>query len=384
MLWVATTGYAMEGALAQEIRSLGYTPVDIQTSRVTFEGDINAGARCCLWLRTAGRVRLVAGQFKATTFDELFDGVRAIPWKELVLREGKLPVTARCVSSRLASVPSVQSVVKKAIVQSFNTPLPERGAAYPVEAHIFKDTVTISIDITGDPLHKRGYRSLNGEAALRETLAASLVLFSGWQQPLQLVDPFCGSGTICIEAAMIAQRIAPGLDRHFGAEQWPQIDACIWQDAREEARAAQLPGLERRIIGSDIDEKALEYARYHARKAGVAGSIHFQNADALQLTSSRKYGHIITNPPYGKRLGEKQDAERLMEQMEPVFSKLDTWSVHIITADEQLERRLKKRAAKRRVVMNGPIICRYYQFFGPRPPRRTAPDESAATTQADS
>ena len=266
--WIATAGYGLEGVLAREIRALGYETTDVQTSRVTFAGGPEAGVRANLWLRTAGRVRLCVGAFEARDFDQLFDGVRQIRWEDYLPRDAAFPVGCRLVSSQIKSPPDTQAIVKKAVAERLGSVyhlgrLPESGGERPIEAHIYRDRVTLSIDTSGAPLHRRGYRVLNADAALRETLAAALVLLSRWRPEAPFSDPFCGSGTLCVEAALIGHGIAPGIGRTFGAEDWPILPAALWRQAREEARDSVSASV-LSIEGADIDAAALSMAQTHA------------------------------------------------------------------------------------------------------------------------
>jgi len=369
--YLATAAYGLEGVLAREIRDLGYETGDIQTSRVEFYGDAAALARSNLFLRTAGRVRLVAGTFRAESYDELYERTFAVSWEEYLPRNAQFPISARCVSSRLMSFSDCQKIVKKAIADRLAraygfTRAPEDGAEFPIEIHIFQDEATLSIDTSGEPLHKRGYRRLNGPAAIRETLAASLVDLSHWNESRALMDPFVGTGTIVIEAAMKARHIAPGRNRTFGAQSWDLFDRDIWDKARQEAHDLERLKLPLEIVGCDIDDNALSMARYHAKAAGVP-DIRFIKRDVKDLTSPYFYGHIITNPPYGKRMSHEDS--RLFRTLGENYRKLKDWSCHVICGYDEFERAFGGKANGRRVVFNGQIACRYYQYYGARPPR---------------
>jgi len=369
--FLATSAYGLEGVLAKEIRDLGYETGDIQTSRVEFYGDEAALARANLFLRTAGRVRLIAGTFRAVTFDELYERTRAVAWEDLLPRDAAVPVTARCVSSALMSLSDCQRIVKKAIADRLCgvyglSRLPESGSEYPIELHIFQDEATLSLDTSGEPLHRRGYRRLNGPAAIRETLAAAMVDLSHWDGRRALADPFCGTGTIVIEAAMKERHIAPGSRRTFGAEAWGLISEDVWRTARQEAHDLEEPRRALEIIGSDIDENAISMARYHARAAGVP-DLRFVQKDVKDFTSPYAYGHIITNPPYGKRMSHEDT--QVFRSLGAVWKKLPHWSAHVICAYPEFERAFGAKASGRRVLFNGQIACRYYQFYGERPPR---------------
>lgn len=373
MEWIATAAYGLEGVLAKELRDMGLEVGETQTSRVQFSGSALDGCRANVFLRTAGRVRLVAGSFPAPTFDALFEGVRSIPWEALLPEDAAFPVTGRCISSQLMSVPNCQAIVKKAIATRMGQAarrswLPESGTVYPIEVHIWQDRATLSLDISGEPLHRRGYRELNGPAALRETLAAALVLLSHWDSSRSLWDPCCGTGTLAIEAAMQARQIAPGVFRPFGGEAFTQLfPKKLWSTAREEAMDNMIYQLPLNITASDIDPEALSMARHHARKAGVETAIHFRKMDAADLASDVSFGHILTNPPYGDRLGDKEDAQALYQALGQAWRRLDGWSCHVITAHERFESYFGARAHHRRALYNGPLACRFYQYFGRKP-----------------
>ena len=376
LTWIATAGYGLEGVLAREIRALGYETTDVQTSRVTFAGGPEAGVRANLWLRTAGRVRLCVGAFDASDFDQLFEGVRQVRWEDYLPRDAAFPVGCRLVNSHIKSPSDTQAIVKKAVAQRLGSVyrigrLPESGAERPVEAHIYRDRVTLSIDTSGAPLHRRGYRVLNADAALRETLAAALVLLSRWRPEVPFADPFCGSGTLCVEAAMIGRGIAPGALRTFGAEDWPILPAALWRQAREEARDSVSASV-LSIEGADIDAAALSMAQTHARKAGVADSIRFRRADARRFASDVPGGFIVTNPPYGKRLSDRAAVERLYRETSPALRALPGWTVCVLSSHTRLEALLGMKAAHRRALFNGPIACRFYEFTARRSAREGA------------
>lgn len=374
---IATSTFGLEAVVARELQALGYDAKIRQTGRVEFGGDALAVARANLWLRCADRVQIRVGRFLAADFDALFDSVHALPWHQWIARDGEFPVSGRSVKSTLTSVPAVQRTVKKAIVEKLRaawrtSTLPESGARVAVEVSLLEDVATLTIDTSGDGLHKRGYRDLTGAAPLRETLAAGLVLLSFWRGDRPLIDPFCGSGTICIEAAMIGRSIAPGLQRSFDAEAWPVLGAGIWQRAIEEARDAIRPPLAERILGNDVEENELSMARRHSARAGVGEDIHFQRREFSQLSSSRSYGCVIANPPYGVRLEQRRDVQELYDSFARVFASLPTWSFFVLTSWPDFERIVGRIAERRRKLYNAQIECTYYQFHGPRPPRRTS------------
>ncbi|MDD3243374.1 MAG: class I SAM-dependent RNA methyltransferase [Eubacteriales bacterium] len=367
MKWIATTGYALEGVTARELENLGLKSVRALPTRVEFEGGFEEAARANLCLRSAGRVRLVVGEYDAKTFDELFEGCRALPWEDYITQEMAFPITARAVSSELMSLSDIQKIVKKAVVERLKARyqlswLLETGTPAAIEAHIHKDHVTLSIDVSGPGLHQRGYRKLNGPAALRETLAASLVLLTKYQGDRPLADPFCGTGTIVIEAAMYARNIAPGIRRKFAADHLPFFPDEAMKLERERARAAQVEKIAP-IFGGDLDEEALSMAGYHAKMAGVAGDIHFDRKDALKFSPQEPQGNIICNPPYGQRMGEERDAEELYRGMGKTFRPFTGWAVHVITSCQRFESLYGARADKKRPVKNGNIPCQYYEYF---------------------
>ena len=372
---IATATFGLEAIVAQELRDLGYGDLTVENGKVSFTADLEAICKANLWLRTADRVKLRMGEFRATTFDELFDQTQALPWGDWLPANARFPVVGKSVKSTLYSISDCQAIVKKAVVESLKERyhkewFPEDGPLYKIEVAILKDVVTITIDTTGPGLHKRGYRTLIGEAPLKETLAAAMVILSRWEHDTALIDPFCGSGTIPIEAALLGLNIAPGLNRSFISEDWPNIPKKLWQAARQEAQ--ELAQLDRRlhIIGTDIDPKVLKVARRNAEAAGVGEFIHLQAKPLSELSSQRKYGKIICNPPYGERIGERREVARLYKEMSQVFQRLDTWSFYILTAHPEFEKLFGRRATKRRKLYNGNIQVQFYQYFGPRPPRR--------------
>ncbi len=374
---IATTTGGLEACVKRELRELGFEDAKVYSpGRIIFQADLAGLARANLWLRTADRVMLVVGSFEARDFGELFDRTHALPWQEWIAADGAFPVRGRSHKSQLSSVPACQKIVKKAIVDKLLaahgvSELPETGAAYTVEVALREDQVLLTLDTTGPGLNKRGYRAAAGPSPLKETLAAALVQLSFWKPDRQLVDPFCGSGTIPIEAAMIARNIAPGLNRVFAAERWPAIPADCWKDERQNARDQIKPALPLRIIGTDIEPKALGLSAHHAKLAGVDGDIHFQAQPFETLSSSREYGCVICNPPYGKRFEGGVDVSDLYRSMPGVFRNLPTWSFFVITSVD-LEGILGQTADRRRKLYNGQIECTYYQFHGPRQPKVSA------------
>lgn len=372
---IATATFGLEAIVAREVRNLGYLDTKTENAKVEFIADESGICRSNLWLRSADRVLVKVGQFPALTFEELFEGTKSLPWDIWLPENAKFPVSGKSVNSKLFSVSDCQAIVKKAIVEKMKQRyrkqwFEESGPEYPIEVALLKDMVTLTIDTSGAGLHKRGYRKLSAPAPLKETLAAAMVQLSYWNPERVLIDPFCGSGTIPIEAALIGLNIAPGLNREFIAEKWPQIPAPIWEQAREEARDSIRRDLKLKIIGTDIDDSVLSLARYHRRMAGLDEQIHLQRLPVSELRSSRKYGCIICNPPYGERIGAPKEVESLYREMAKTFSLLDTWSIYILTAYQGFERVYGRKADRRRKLYNGRIECQFYQYFGPRPPRK--------------
>ena len=371
---IATATFGLEAIVAREVKDLGYEQVTVENGKVTFTADESAVCRTNLWLRTADRVRLKIGEFKAVTFDELFEKTKALPWPDLLPRNAGFPVEGKSVQSTLFSISDSQAIVKKAVVESMKKRyrtqwFEENGPLYPIEVSLLKDTATLTIDTSRPGLHKRGYRLAGSEAPLKETLAAALVLIARWKPEIALIDPLCGSGTIPIEAALIGQNIAPGMNRSFISEQWPTIPRDCWREARKETHDQAEYNRDLDISGTDINSKSIESARKNAAEAGIGDLIHFQVRPLADLSSKKKYGKVICNPPYGERLSARKEVEKLYKQMGGIFKKLDTWSFYIITAHENFESFFGKKATKRRKLYHGNIKVQYYQYFGPRPPR---------------
>ncbi|MEM7167352.1 MAG: class I SAM-dependent RNA methyltransferase, partial [Planctomycetota bacterium] len=367
---LATTAFGLEALARRELEALNFEARTSEPGRISFHGDASAICTANLWLRTAERVLVVIGRFEATDFGQLFDRTRELPWEEWVGAQDAFPVRGRSVKSQLSSVPACQRIVKKAIVDRLmeahgTDRLEESGPARTIEVALLEDRVTLTIDTTGVGLHKRGYRSLVGAAPLRETLAAALVQLSFWHDDRPLVDPFCGSGTIPIEAALIGTNRAPGLARTFAAQDWPNVPESLWEAARTDARA-QLRPLQSQIVGYDADEEALSLARRHAQQAGVADLVRFERQEFEQLESDLDYGVLIANPPYGERVGEQKEVAALYQRFPIVLGRLPTWSHFIFTAMEEFERRVGRGADRRRKLFNGPLQCTYYQVHGPR------------------
>ncbi len=371
---IATSTFGLEAVVARELKGLSYDELTVDNGKVTFQGNEADIARCNIWLRTADRILINLTEFEATDFGQLFDGTYRFPWEELIPLDGTIHITGKSIKSKLFSVRDCQSIVKKAIIEAMKRKYPtaefkETGPIYKIEVGLLKDKVTLTLDTTGPGLHKRGYRQETGEAPIRETLAAGLVLLSRWVPDRIFADPFCGSGTIAIEAALIGRNIAPGLKRTFVSEEWKHIPADIWSKAREEARMA-INDRQFRILASDSDGRVVSKARENALNAGVDENIAFQKLPVEEFRSSRKYGCIVCNPPYGERSGELLEVEGLYRRMGEVFSLLDRWSFFILSAHPGFERFFGQKADRNRKIYNGNIKCYYYQFLGPLPPRR--------------
>ena len=369
---IATAAFGVESVVKRELGWLGVPDARAENGKIYFTGDEAMICKANLWLRCADRVFINMGQFKAETFEELFQGTKAIPWEDLLGEHGAFPVSGKSVKSTLHSVPNCQKIVKKAIAERLKSVygsdwLDETGPVYKIEVALLNDNVTLTVDTSGTGLHKRGYRDKAGEAPLKETLACAMLYISRWKGDRVLLDPLCGSGTIPIEAAMMAVNMAPGLHRHFAFEAWPQIPKSLWSKVKGEAEAVVKWDTPTRIYGSDIDYFALKLAMEHAEKAGVAGKIHFQKLDFANTSSRFKYGFIVTNPPYGERLSDKSQVEELYRKMGEHFTKFDTWSYYIITSYEGFEKCFGRRADKKRKLYNGMLKCDYYQYFGPKP-----------------
>lgn len=374
---IAPCHFGMEAVLKREILDLGYEISQVEDGKVTFLGDAEAICRANIFLRTAERVLLKAGSFRATTFEELFQGTKAIPWEKYIPADGKFWVKkANSVKSKLFSPSDIQSIMKKAMVermkQAYETGvIPETGSSYPLRVAIYKDMVTVGIDTSGESLHRRGYRKLTSKAPITETLAAALIMLTPWQKDRILVDPFCGSGTFPIEAAMIAAGIAPGMNRSFLSEDWKNlIPRKCWYEAMDEAAELVDDTVTVDIQGYDADGEIIKAARANAEAAGVGHMIHFQQRPVSQLSHPKKYGFLITNPPYGERIEEKKNLPGLYTQLGDRFRALDAWSAYIITAYEDVEKYMGRKADRNRKIYNGMMKTYYYQFLGPKPPRR--------------
>lgn len=374
--FIATTTFGLEATVKREITKLGYEITASSDGRIDFSGDISAIPKANLWLRSSDRLMLKIGSFEAFTFDELFERTKALPWADWIPADGKFTVTGKSVKSKLFSVSDCQAIVKKAVVeklkQTYNTEwFEETGAEYKIQVGLLRDIATLVIDTTGAGLHKRGYRPDAVAAPIKETLAAALVELSYWKKDRILLDPFCGSGTIAIEAAMIAKNMPPGLMRSFVSEDWAQIGRQVWRDARAEAHAAILNDFTPEIYASDIDPKAIEVAKHNAAMAGVEDCIRFETADFKDVTLPGEYGVMITNPPYGERIGSIEEIRKLYKDMRKLFDENKTWSFYVITSDEEFEKIYGKKADAKRKLFNGMMKTDYYQYYGARPPKKT-------------
>ena len=374
---IAPCHFGLEAVLKKEIIDLGYDVTLVEDGRITFFGDEEAVSRANVFLRSAERILIKVGSFHAETFEELFQGTRSLPWEEFIPSDGKFWVAkAASVKSKLFSPSDIQSIMKKAMVERLKggyhvSWFEEDGAPFPVRVFLMKDEVTVGLDTTGESLHKRGYRKLTAKAPIAENLAASLIMLTPWRGDRILVDPFCGSGTFPIEAAMMAASMAPGMNRSFTAEEWPSVvGKRNWYDAVDEAREMVDLQIETDIQGYDIDDAMVSIARENAKLAGVDKLIHFQRRPLSQLSHPKKYGFLITNPPYGERLEEKSALPALYKEIGERYASLDSWSMYLITAYENAERDIGRKADKNRKIYNGMMKTYFYQYMGPKPPRR--------------
>ena len=387
---IATTTFGLESVVTRELERLGYTGMRTLDGKVHFSGDERDIARCNMWLRSADRLLIKVGEFHAPDFGALFDKTVDLPWSDILPVDAKFPVAGRSIQSRLHAVPSVQGAVKKAIVESLKKKynrfrFDETGAEFAVEVSLLRDTATITIDTSGDGLHKRGYREFAGPAPLRETMAAGLLQLSYWNRDRQFIDPFCGSGTLPIEAALIGRNIAPGSGRSFIAEDWPWMDRKMWKDVRTEAKDLRQPRLTESIQGFDHDPAAIRLSEKSAAEAGVGGDIQFRQQEISELKSLREYGVIVCNPPYGERMGSPEEVEAVYRELGRVCDSLPTWSFYVITSNTWFEKHFGRRAPRRRKLYNGRLECQFYQYLGPAPPRPRGDDnvETEASTVTD-
>ncbi len=374
---IAPCHFGMEAVLKNEIIDLGYDITEVADGRITFWGDEEALCRANIFLRTAERILIKIGRFRAETYEELFQGTKALPWEDYIPRDGKFWVAkAASIKSKLFSPSDIQRIMKKAMVENLKevygiSQFPEDGESFPVRVFLMKDEVTVGLDSTGDSLHKRGYRKLTAKAPIAENLAASLIMLTPWRGDRILVDPFCGSGTFPIEAAMMAANMAPGMNRSFTAEGWGHIiQKRNWYDALDEANELVDLSVQPDIQGYDLDERMVAIARENAKLAGVDKMIHFQKRNVKDLSHPKKYGFIITNPPYGERLEDKADLPALYKIIGERYRALDSWSMYLITAYEDAEKDIGRKADKNRKIYNGMMKTYYYQFMGPKPPKK--------------
>lgn len=373
---VATAASGLEALVGKELRNLGI-PCDVENGKAIFTGTIETIITANLWLRTADRVKIVVGEFDAFTFDELFEQVKALPWEEYLPMDAEFPVAGKSIKSKLYSTPDCQAITKKAIVNRLrevyhrpaSVPLAETGAFFQLEVALLKDHVTLTLDTTGPSLFKRGYRIDKGGAPLKENMAAALVQLTNWRKDRPFYDPVCGSGTICIEAALLGHNIAPGFNREFVCETWDWVDAAVVDKIRNEAEAQADYDIELDITGSDINGKMIDIAKANAEEIGLGDSITFKQLALKDFSTEKEYGVIVANPPYGERLGEEESVRELYKEMGQVFRPLKTWSKYILTSDLSFEQYYGAKATKKRKLYNGALRTDLFQFWGERPPR---------------
>lgn len=369
---IATAKFGLETVVQQEMLALGFEKVRVANGRIETTATLADIPKLNIWLRCADRVQFKMGTFKALTFDELFEQTKELPWEEWITQDGQFTVNATAVQSQINSARSCQSIVKKAVVERLKVHyqtewFPETGAEFTIQVTIYRNTATLAFDTSGAGLHKRGYRAEAGEAPLKETLAAALVLLTDWDQRSLLIDPMCGSGTILIEAAMIAQNMPPGLNRDFAAEAWPSVPQNLWEEAREYGRSAITPNLDLQLQGYDIDANLLQIAQQNAEKAGVGGNIQFKKQDVKTLWIDQQFGTLVCNPPYGMRMAEFQAINQIYIALNKTFRKKSGWSVNVLTADKQFPKYFKRSRPDRiRKLTNGNIQVNYYQFDAER------------------
>lgn len=369
---IATTTFGLEAVAKRELIALGYKDITLENGKVKFKGTPEDIVKANIWLRTAERVLIQVGEFKAITFDELFEKTKDLPWEDYIPEDANFIIDGKSINSKLFSISDCQKIVEKAIVERLKTKYPvewfkKSGARHRIEVSLLKDIATLTIDSSGEGLHKRGYRDRAGDAPIKETLAAAMVYLSFWNKDRVLLDPFCGSGTILIEAGMIGRNIAPGLDRSFDAENFYFIDKDIWKNARAEALKSIKQDVKLELLGADIDKRSILRARDNAAKVGLEDDIAFFMKDMRDIDLLDNYGVVITNPPYGERMGEKKEAELLYKDFGKKFRELETWSIYTITSNEDFEKLYGKKADKKRKLYNGRIKVDYYQYYGPRP-----------------
>jgi len=374
---IATAAAGIEALVGKELRDLGID-CQVENGRARFKGDLETIATANLWLRTADRVKIIVDEFDAYTFDELFEKVKAIPWEDYLPMDAEFPVAGRSIKSKLYSVPDCQSITKKAIVERLRevyhrparVPLPETGALFQLEVALLKDHVVLTLDTTGPSLFKRGYRLEKGGAPLKENMAAALVMLTNWRKDRPFYDPVCGSGTLCIEAALIGHNIAPGFNRDFACEAWDWFDPAVFDKVRTAADEAADYDIELDIAGSDINGRMIEIAQANAEEIGLGDSIQFKQQAVKDFKTEKEYGVIVANPPYGERLGEEEQVRVLYREMGDVFRPLKTWSKYILTSDLAFEEFYGAKATKKRKLYNGAIRTDLFQYWGERPPRR--------------
>ncbi|MGX2944748.1 THUMP domain-containing class I SAM-dependent RNA methyltransferase [Enterococcus alishanensis] len=379
---IATAAAGIEALVGKELRNLGID-CEVENGRARFSGDLETIATTNLWLRTADRVKIIAGEFDAYTFDELFEQVKAIPWEDYLPYDAEFPVAGRSIKSKLYSVPDCQAITKKAIVERLKevyhrparVPLPETGAFFQLEVALLKDHVVLTIDTTGPSLFKRGYRLEKGGAPLKENMAAALIELTNWRKDRPFYDPVCGSGTLCIEAALIGHNIAPGFNRSFACEKWDWVDSDIFEKVRAKADEQADYEIELDITGSDINGRMIEIAKANAEEIGLGDSIIFKQQAVKDFKTDKEYGVIVANPPYGERLGEEASVRQLYKEMGEVFRPLETWSKYILTSDLTFEEFYGAKATKKRKLYNGAIRTDLFQYWGKRPPRKEKKDE---------
>lgn len=368
---IATAAMGLESVVAREVKSLGYETT-VENGKVIYEAPISAIPRSNLWLRVADRVKLVVGTFKATSFDELFESTKALPWEQFISEDGKFPVSGKSHKSKLYSVPDCQAIVKKAVAERLKlkygvaSKMPENGALYKIEVALHKDIATLTIDTSGEGLHKRGYRVGQGEAPLKETLAAALIMLTNWRPDETFIDPFCGSGTIPIEAALIGQNIAPGFNRNFASEQWSIIPDQVWEQAFIEAEDQANYNQQLHILGSDINHQMIDIAKNNSMEAGLTDLIQWKQMQVKDLRIQQEYGYLVGNPPYGQRLNNKEIVKSMYKDLGKIMNEHPGWSVYILTAFKDFEKYFGRRATKKRKLFNGFIRTDYYQYFGKR------------------
>ncbi len=368
---IATCAAGIESLVTQELKSLGYA-TQTDNGRVFFEGTIEDIARTNIWLRTADRIKILLGEFKSTSFDDLFNQTYALPWEDILEMDAEFPVSGKSIKSKLHSVPNVQRIVKKAISQKImdtyarKAHLPETGYLYPIGVAIRKDKVELTLDTSGSSLFKRGYRADKGAAPLKENFAAALVMLTTWHKDRPLYDPTCGSGTILIEAALIGKNIAPGLHRQFAAENWIISPKGLWDQMRSTAKASINHDVSLDILGTDIDHRMIEIAKQNAEKAGVAECIKFKQMQLADYVPDKEYGILISNPPYGDRMLTEEQVHQIYSDMGKIYRPMDTWSKYILTSDESFETHYGESATKKRKLYNGALKVDYYQFWSTR------------------